>query len=145
MYTVAQVIACGMLDRFPDIRLYLAETNASWMPAALYFLDDNYRIFKDWFKIELKLLPSEYLKKHFRFSFIRDPMAMKLRNHLPWDILMWGTDFPHSVGSYPESREALKEIFEDVPANIVRKILLENPAEYFGLDLDAPITPTPKA
>ena len=143
IYSLTQTIASGVLDRFPDLRVYLAETNASWMPAALYFMDDSYQLFKDWFKADLRMMPSEYVRKHFLFSFIRDPMAMKLRDHLPVDTLMWGTDFPHSVGSYPKTREWLDIIFEDVPAPTKRQVLLETPADFFGLDLETPITPTP--
>ena len=90
------------------------------------------------------MLPSEYVAQNFRFSFIRDPLAMKLRDHLPAETLMWGSDFPHSVGSFPESEKWRNIIFEDVPEALKRKILLENPAEFFGLDLEKPITPTPQ-
>lgn len=144
MYCLSQCIAAGIFDRFPELRIYLAETNASWMPPALFFMDDNYEIFRDWFGITLRLLPSEYVAQNFRFSFIRDPLAMKLRDHLPAETLMWGSDFPHSVGSFPESEKWRNIIFEDVPEALRRKILLENPAEFFGLDLEKPITPTPQ-
>ncbi|MSQ62123.1 MAG: hypothetical protein EXR43_06065, partial [Dehalococcoidia bacterium] len=77
------------------------------------------------------------------FSFIRDPMAMRLRDQLPAENLMWGSDFPHSVGSFPNSRGWLDEIFQGVDEKLRRKILLENPAEFIGLDLTKPITETP--
>ena len=64
---------------------------------------------------------------------------------IPWDNIMWGSDFPHSVGSYPDSREFLDEAFAKVPEDLRRKLLLENPAAYYGLDLDADITETPAA
>ena len=57
---------------------------------------------------------------------------------------MWGTDFPHSVGSFPHSQEFLDKTF-DGKDDLRRKITLENPAKYFGLDLDADITETPAA
>lgn len=142
-HTMAQLIAYGVLDRFPDLRMYIAETNASWLPNCLWFMDDSYRTWKYWFNKTLPMLPSEYVKKHFMFSFIRDPMAMRLRDFLPVDNLMWGSDFPHSVGSFPHSQGWLDVIFEGVEDSLRRKILLENPAEFFGLDLTATITETP--
>jgi predicted TIM-barrel fold metal-dependent hydrolase len=144
-YPIIQMIADGVLDRFPELRIYIAETNASWLPSALWFLDDNYEVFKETHGAELKRCPSEYVRRHFRFGIIRDPMALKLRDFLPAENLMWGTDFPHGVCSYPKSREWLEIIFEGVPDALRRKILLENPAEFFGLDLHKPITPTPNA
>ncbi len=143
MFCLAQCITSGMLDRFPELRIGIAETNASWMPAAFFFMDDNYDIFKAWFKITLKMKPSEYIAKHFRFGIVRDPMALTLREHLPVENLMWGSDFPHSVGTFPNSSQCLDSMFKGVSEDLRRKILLENPAEFFGLDLDKPITPTP--
>src|SRR5262245_11372828 len=144
-YAIAQLISAGVLDRFPDLRFYFAEVNAGWLPEAIWMLDDNYVMWKDTYGVELKRLPSEYLRRHFRFGIIRDPMALRLRDHLPAENLMWGSDFPHGVCSYPKSREWLEIIFEGVPAALRHRILLENPAEYFGLDLGTPITPTPPA
>jgi predicted TIM-barrel fold metal-dependent hydrolase len=144
MSNIAQLIASGVFDRFPEMKIYHAEANASWLPGALFFIDDSYQIFKDWFGVNLKMLPSEYVKKHSYFSFIRDPMAMQLKDFLPWQNLMWGTDFPHSVGSFPDSRKWLDIIFKGVPDNIRRSVLLETPAMFYGLDLEKDITPTPK-
>lgn len=45
MWTVAQLIATGVFDRFPDLRIYFAETNASWLPIGLYQLDENYELY----------------------------------------------------------------------------------------------------
>ncbi len=143
MYSITQTIASGALDRFPELRIYFAETNASWLPSALFFADDNYQIFKDWFGVTLKKQPSEYIRDHFSFSFIRDPLAMTFRDHLPMDNVMWGSDFPHSVGSFPRSRHWLDVIFKDCSPAVRRKVLLENPARYFYLALEKPITPTP--
>ncbi len=140
---LAQFIAHGALDRFPELQLYIAETNASWLPHALWFIDDTYKQRRNWFGVTLKMLPSEYIKKHFYFSFIRDPMAMKLRDYLPVDNLMWGSDFPHSVGSFPNSQGWLDIIFDGVPDDIRHRVLVETPAKFLGIDLSKPITETP--
>jgi predicted TIM-barrel fold metal-dependent hydrolase len=58
---------------------------------------------------------------------------------------MFGSDFPHSVGTYPNSSKFLDECFDGVDASFRNKMLLENPAAYYGLDLDADITETPAA
>jgi predicted TIM-barrel fold metal-dependent hydrolase len=142
-YCMMQCIFSGLLDRFPDLCLYFAETNASWLATALWFMDDRFKAYNDWYNVKLKMLPSEYVRKHFLFGFIRDPLAMRLREYLPEDHLMWGSDFPHSVGSYPKSRGWLDIIFEGVPETTRRKILVDTPAAFFGLDLSKELTPTP--
>jgi uncharacterized protein len=140
---MVRMILSGVFDRIPDLRLYLAETNASWLPSLLYMIDDSYSIFREWYGVDLSCKPSEYVWRHFSFGIVRDPLAMKMRDLLDTDRIMWGSDFPHSVSSYPQSRRWLDEIFEGVPPDIRRRILVENPCRYFGLDPDAELTPTP--
>jgi predicted TIM-barrel fold metal-dependent hydrolase len=90
----------------------------------------------------MQLTPSEYVAKHFYFSMVRDPLALEMADKLPIDNIMWGSDFPHSVGSFPTSQEYLDKVFAGKD-DLRRKILLETPAKYFGLDLDKELTPTP--
>ena len=143
-YNLAQLMASGVLDRFPDIKFYFAETNASWLPFTLYFMDDNHEIFTTAFGgRKMQLTPSEYVAKHFYFSMVRDPLAIEMADKLPMDNIMWGSDFPHSVGSFPSSQEYLDKVFSGKD-ELRRKVLLETPAKYFGLDLDKELTPTPK-
>ena len=49
------------------------------------------------------------------------------------------------MGSYPNSKQFLDQCFDGVDDSYRRKMLLENPATYYGLDLDADITETPAA
>jgi uncharacterized protein len=140
---LTQMIAKGVLDRIPELQIYLAETNASWMPGVLYMLDDSYELFRHWYGVDLSRAPSEYVAEHFFFGIIRDPLALKMRDLLPVERLMWGTDFPHSVSSFPRSREWLETIFEGVPADLRTRILLDNPCRFWGLDREQELTPTP--
>jgi predicted TIM-barrel fold metal-dependent hydrolase len=145
VYTVCQLICAGVFDRFPEIEFYFAETNAAWLPWALFVLDDNYRIFRGPFHRKLERLPSEYFLDHCYLGIIRDPIAISMHDRLPFDRLMFGTDFPHSVGTFPDTRRFLDEAFEGVDEKLRRSMLLETPARYYGLDLEADITETPQA
>ncbi len=145
MYTMSQLICTGVLDRFPSLQFYFAEVNASWLPWGLFVFDDNYEIFRDSYNRTLDKKPSEYAREHFWFGIIKDPMAIAMRDHLPFDRLMFGSDFPHSVGTFPDSKKFLDGCFEGVDEKYRRMMLLENPANYYGLDTDADITPTPAA
>jgi predicted TIM-barrel fold metal-dependent hydrolase len=147
LFSISQMIASGVFERFPELQIYVAETNASWVPSTVFFLDDNYEIFHRWFKVELKMAPSEYLLKHFLFSFIRDPLAIGLRDFMPKGFiennLMWGSDFPHSVGSFPDSRQWIEKVFAGAPASVRQAVLVDTPVRYFGLDKNKALTPTP--
>jgi predicted TIM-barrel fold metal-dependent hydrolase len=140
---IAALTASGVFDRLPALEIYLAETNAGWMPESFYMMDDSYRLFRDWYGVDLAMRPSEYAARHFYFGIVRDPVALRMRDLLPAERLMWGSDFPHSVTSYPRSREWLDTIFDGVPDPLRRRILVENPCRFFGLDPDRPVTATP--
>lgn len=142
---MVRMLLSGVLDRIPELRIYFAETNASWIPGLFYMIDDSYSIFRHWYGVDLAMKPSEYFWRHFSFGIVRDPLAMAMHGLLDLDHVMWGSDFPHSVSSFPESRRWLDEIFAGTPEGTRRKVLVENPCRFFGLDPDAELTPTPSA
>lgn len=144
-YTLCQMIVDGVFDRFPELRLYFAEANCSLLPGMLYYLDRDYVEYNDWFQVPLAKMPSEYVLEHCMFGMIQERPAIKmgLAGLMPLDWLMWGSDFPHSVGTFPNSHTYIDEAFSDVDAATRRRILIDNPAAYYGLDPNADITPTP--
>ena len=78
----------------------------------------------------MKMTPSEYVAKHFHFSIIRDPLALDFTDKIPVDNLMWGSDFPHSVGSFPHSQDFIQSAFKG-KESLKQRVLLDNPARYF--------------
>ena len=143
IFTTAQLIAAGVFDRFPELQIMFAETNAGWMPFEFYMFDDRYDIYRQGFNVEYSMPPSAYVWKHCHFSFVRDPWAVKLREHLDVNRLMWSSDFPHGVTSFPESKKWIDIIFEGAPEDVKRKMLVDNVAKFFGLDTTKAITETP--
>ena len=141
--TIGRMMTNGVFDRFPKLMFYFAETNAGWLPFLFNFMDEFYMRWYKYHNIGLKKMPSQYYRDHCKFSFIQDRMAMKYRHDIGVDLLMWGSDFPHSVGTFPDSREILSELFEDVPEAERRKVLVENVCEFFDLDPEKELTATP--
>lgn len=141
--SMVQMVVSGVFDRIPELQIYLAETNASWMPGVFFMMDDSFQLFRHWYGVDLAMAPSEYAARHLWFGIVRDPVAMRMRDLLPVERLMWGSDFPHSVTSFPESRRWLNDIFDGVEPELRRRILAENPCAFWGLDPEADLTPTP--
>ena len=53
-------------------------------------------------------------------SFQEDAIGIRLRDvigpdNMIWDNMMWGSDYPHSESTFPQSRKILAEILEGVP------------------------------
>jgi predicted TIM-barrel fold metal-dependent hydrolase len=144
MMTIAQLLHAQVFDRFPALQLYFAETQASWLACALYQIDENSELYSHqigWDASRPK--PSEYIRKHIYFGIIRDPACVDMPKRVPLDRLMFGTDFPHGIGAYPDAPTWVEKNFAGAPEAVRTRIVLENPAAYFGLKLGEQITPTP--
>ncbi|MBK7948264.1 MAG: amidohydrolase family protein [Deltaproteobacteria bacterium] len=143
--TMAQMIVHGVFDRFPSLRFYFAELNCCYLPAMLFYLDRNYHEFNDWFNVKLAKEPSQYVLEHTLFGMIGDAQVLQMGHIFPLDQLIWGSDFPHSVGTYPNSKEYIAKTFDGMDEKLRRKILVENICNHLGLDPNAKITETPRA
>ena len=49
---------------------------------------------------------------------------------------MWGADYPHTEGSYPYSREALRAAFAGATEQETRRMLSGTAAQAYGFDVD---------
>ena len=141
--TLAQLIVHGVFDRFPEIQFYFAELNCAYIPGMLYYMDRNYHEFNDWFNHSLKKEPSQYVLEHTLFGMVRDAPVLKMGHLVPLERFVWGSDFPHSVGTFPTSSQQVKDMFEGIDDNLKRKSLVENICAHLGLDANADITETP--
>lgn len=137
--TTIALIAAGVFERFPKLKIYFAETNVGWLPSGLEQMDDTYERNRWWMESDFgvpqfKAKPSEYFLEHTFWGFLYDKLGVKHRNELNVDNLMWGNDFPHSAGNWPQSRKIIDEMFQDVPAADRRKLLCDNAVRFFHLE-----------
>jgi predicted TIM-barrel fold metal-dependent hydrolase len=136
---MAQMMHAGVFEEFPDMRLYFAETQAGWIPHFLFQADDNYERTRYWGErsFGLKPLPhppSEYIRRHAIWGFLRDPVGVRLRHDIGVQNLVWGTDFPHQQGDWPNSPKVIAELFDDVPEDEKYAMLAGNAVKFFHLD-----------
>jgi predicted TIM-barrel fold metal-dependent hydrolase len=130
-------IYSGMFDRFPGLRIALAEAGAGWIPHFLEHMDDHWWRNRVWTKSNLRDLPSEYFRRNWHVTFIREPFTVQVRHHIGVDNLMWSTDYPHHRHDWPYSRRVVEESFIGVPADEKRKMVCDNARVLYGLGGDA--------
>jgi predicted TIM-barrel fold metal-dependent hydrolase len=46
---------------------------------------------------------------------------------------MWGSDYPHPDGVWPESKKYIDEQFSHLPAEVTHKMTCENAGKFYGL------------
>ncbi len=133
-----QMIYAGVFDRFPELRVTFSELRFEWLAPTLAHLErrfDRARFAEMGLKVP-KLRPSEYWRRHCGIAGQIRPYEMSLRHQIGVDTMMFGTDFPHSEGSWPNSEDWMRLSFEGVADDEVRKILGENAARFYRFDVD---------
>lgn len=133
-----QLLLSGVLDRLPKLKIYWAETQVGWLPYYYEQLDDVYKRSRHWMERyfglkPLKAEPSVYFRNHFYWGFIYDRIGLSLRYEIGVDKIMWGNDFPHSAGDWPNSRRIIEDSFGGVPEDEKDQILAGNAVNFFHL------------
>ena len=142
---VWSLVMGGVFDRFPELRLVVAEAGSKWIPGTLKAMDamqakqDEGRIgaltFIEPFRLGRK--PSEYWATNcwVGASFMTREDAVD-RELIGVERIMWGSDFPHEEGTFPFTREALANTYSGMdPAEVARMVGV-NAAHVYGFDLD---------
>ena len=134
-----QLVLSGIFDRYPKLKIYWAETQIGWLPYFYEQLDDVYKRSRYWMERDfdikpLKQEPSAYVREHCYWGFIYDRIGLRLRYDVGIDKIMWGNDFPHSAGDWPNSKRVIEDIFSGVPEDEKQKILVDNAVDYFHLN-----------
>jgi predicted TIM-barrel fold metal-dependent hydrolase len=143
-----QLIIGGVFERFPRLRLVITEAGCAWVPPLLRRLDNLLAsVRKSRFVGEMLpvgddvILPrsaTEYFRRNVwigvSFPTPDDAAVMLESDH---DHFMWGSDYPHVEGTFPHTREHLRQRFHSASEPILRSLLAGNAATVYGFDLAA--------
>src|SRR6266478_3175993 len=127
---IAAIIGAGVLERYPNLRVGFGESGIGWIPYALDRMDFE---FEDRFRDLMKLKPSEYWRRQCRATFQFDRIGPKLIDEMGVETLMWGSDYPHPDGVWPESSKYIEEQFAGLSPETIHKITCENAGKFYGL------------
>lgn len=133
-----QMAFAGVWDRFPALQIYWAETNIGWISYALWQIDEHYERYASttqdlygWDRLER--MPSDYLRGHCLWGFLHDRFGVEQRAAPGTDKLMWGNDFPHVAGDWPNSRGVIEKNFAGIPGHERHLMLAGNAVRFFHL------------
>ena len=139
------MILSGVFDRFPRLRLVMAEQGSGWIRDALDVMDQFYKQIAAGNVGELRFLepcllerlPSEYWATNcfVTASFMHRDDCLQ-RERIGVDHIMWGSDYPHLEGTSPFSEAAIRLTFAGIAASEVQAMLGGNAAELYGFDME---------
>jgi predicted TIM-barrel fold metal-dependent hydrolase len=142
---LVQLLLSGVFERFPGLKFVMTETGCAWVPPLLDRLDQVMARIRDTGatgeirypkEVVLPRLPSEYFRQNCWIGVSQPgPADAAARGALGPDRFMWGSDYPHDEGTYPYTREHLRQIFHGTPPDEMRRILAGNAADLYHFDL----------
>ena len=125
-----EVIFGGALENHPDLKVVIAESGIGWIPYILEHMDLEW---EDQFKdLTLTMKPSEYWYRQCYATFQSDPVGMHLVDQLGEDNIMWGSDFPHPDGIWPDSHEFIEREMGHLSDTVRQKTTYDNAAKLYG-------------
>lgn len=128
---VTKMIAAGVFDRHPTLKVIVSEGGATWGPFIADRLDEGYRQHSSMVSPQLRRLPSEYLYENVYASFQHDRSAVKAMTAMGWRNVCWGSDYPHIEGTFGHTQKTLHELFGDLGPADRRRITIEAFEELF--------------
>ncbi|HEY6532229.1 MAG TPA: amidohydrolase family protein [Acidimicrobiales bacterium] len=128
-----QLMFGGVFDRHPNLKLVMTEVRLDWIPSTLAHLDALY----DQHRADVPALkkPSEYWRESCiaGASFVHK-VEIEMRHEIGVDTILFGRDYPHPEGTWPNTPDWIRDAFAGVPEGELRKMLGENAIPFFGLD-----------
>jgi len=134
MAPILELTASGVLERHPDLHFVITESECGWLAWVLQAMDQMQRR-RHLYRKDLPLRASEYFLRQGYVTITDDPVALNNVGFTGSDCLLWGNDYPHDEGTWPESHASIDAIRERL-GDAADKVLHGNAADLYGFDLD---------
>ena len=131
---LTSMIFNGVLEKHSHMKLVIGESGIGWIP---YILDHMDLEWEDQFKdLTLTMKPSEYWYRQCKATYQSDRIGIKLLDELGVENIMWGSDFPHPDGVWPDSQQFIASELGELSEDVRFKIVCENAAKLYGFPLE---------
>ncbi len=134
--SLAQLIYSGVFERFPNLSVGSVEFELGWVPFFLERLDYDYlqnARLPGWPRFKDDKVPSDFYRSNVFGTFIQGDVAVRLRDMIGVDSMMWGSDYPHVESTFPRSRQVVDEMLADCTDEEKAKMVGGNAARLYGL------------
>jgi predicted TIM-barrel fold metal-dependent hydrolase len=135
------LVSGGVLDRNPDAKVVFVESGASWLAAAAERMDEIHDAHNFYVRPKLGRMPSQIIRDQIKCTFQYDRACVMSRSVTGHEALVWGADYPHTEGTWPNSQKVLKDLFEGVDITEREKadIVGGTAARLFRLQRELPL------
>jgi len=123
----------GVFHRHPNLKMVTAESDFGWIPFWSQLCDDQWTRQRHWSKMELDKPPSEYIKQQVYATFMDDEVGCQNLRHTGTSTIMWASDYPHSVTTWPTSAEYIERQMKGVSPEDRHALLAGNAMRIYHL------------
>ena len=125
---LASTVLSGTCERFPNFKFLLGECGVSWLPYVLDRMDHEGEG-----QPGLTMKPSEYFRRQGYSTFQKENVAGDIIPLIGAENVIWGSDYPHPDGVWPDSRVTIENNFRNLKSKSdLRKIVCENAGKLYG-------------
>jgi predicted TIM-barrel fold metal-dependent hydrolase len=133
---VLPMVASGLFDRFPEVKIILSHGDASWAMHWLEFTDMYYlrhRHLNEYTLKDADALPSEYIRSRVWFTFHHDRTAVKNRHNIGPAHLIWASHFPYDDSNWPDNRQQAVKVTAEADEATRKALMAGNVARLYKL------------
>jgi predicted TIM-barrel fold metal-dependent hydrolase len=132
----AALVWSGAFERHPSLKLILTETGTAWILERLRVLEFKANLpFFQHFTTGLTLTPTEYFQRQcFVGASFMPRHEGEFRHQIGLEKILWGSDYPHLEGTWPNTRAYMQETFVGYPESEIRALLGESALAAYGFD-----------
>ncbi len=135
MSPIVDMVGSGVLERHPGLKMVVTESECGWLAWLLQTMDQmQQRRYIRMFTLPLRA--SEYFLRQGAVTISDDPVALNNVRFTGTDCMMWGNDYPHDEGTFPNSRRPIEEIRAALAPDKAHHVLCGHAARLYGFDLD---------
>ncbi len=127
---IAHLLFSGVFERFPGLKLVVTEGAGYWAADMMWKWDQYFggghttKKMAALMQGKISKLPSDYFGTNiFIGASTMSKEEIRRRHVIGCDVLMWGTDYPHPEGTWPNTHEWLCKTFFDIPIDETRQML----------------------
>ncbi|MCW2546587.1 MAG: hypothetical protein JWN96_1047 [Mycobacterium sp.] len=131
MMTLTTMVAYGVLERHPDLKVAFMECGAAWVVPYLHRLDEHLEIF-GFDRGGLRMKPSEYFARQCFVSAEEVEPGLGLTMEMYPNTVVFASDYPHGDGIFPGSTADLLNT-DELDKATVRKIMVENADRLYNV------------
>ena len=143
--TLWHMILGGAFERFPALKLVMTEQMVGWVPAVIAKMDAFWEMFRTGGHVGempagaelLPHSPGTYFRRNcYLGSSFPSPDEAEAMRTIGIERVMWGSDYPHREGTFPDSVASLRHVFHDWDVDDLELVLGRTAAEVYGLDFE---------